>query len=57
LLSAVMGTDILEGLITPNGDEVIPAEYERIGWCRDQKHFFCCSDGQCEMYLIDDIVI
>lgn len=44
-----------EGLITPDGKTVIPAKYERIGWCRDHKHFFCCSDGCCEMYVVENI--
>ena len=43
-----------EGLITPDGRTVIPAEYERIDWCGDHKHFFCCSDGRCEMYVVEE---
>ncbi len=43
-----------EGLITLDDKTVIPAQYERIGWCRDHKHFFCCSDGCCEMYVVED---
>lgn len=44
-----------EGLITPDGKTVIPTKYERISWCRDHKHFFCCSNGCCEMYAIETI--
>lgn len=44
-----------EGLITPDGKTVIPVRYERIGWCRDHKHFFCCSNGCCEMYAVESI--
>lgn len=44
-----------EGLITASGQVVVPAIYNRIGWCKDQRHFFCCSDGHCEMYCIEPI--
>lgn len=43
-----------EGLIAPDGKTVIPAHQKRIGWCRDHKHFFCCSEGCCEMYVVED---
>ncbi len=42
-----------ESLITADGTEVIPPKYKHIGWCRDRKHFYCCSDGCCEMYLLE----
>jgi hypothetical protein len=42
-----------EGLITFDGTSVIPANYERIIWCKDKKHFFCFSDGYCEMYVVE----
>ena len=45
-----------EGLITPDGKTVIPARYEHIGWYSDRKHFFCCSEGCCEMYIVEDRV-
>ena len=41
-------------LITPDGKMVLTARYERIGWCRDSKHFFTCSDGLCEMYVVEE---
>lgn len=44
-----------EGLITCDGKIVIEATHDRIGWCRDHKHFFCCSDGCCEMYAVETI--
>ena len=43
-----------EGIITQDGKIVLPAEYTSIGWCRDNQHFFCCSDGYCEMYTIEE---
>ncbi len=43
-----------EGLIAPDGNIVIPAQHKYIGWCRDHKHFFCCSDGYSEMYVVED---
>ncbi len=42
-----------ESLITADGTEVIPPKYNRIGWCKDGKHFYCCSEGCCEMYLFE----
>ena len=45
-----------EGLITARGQVVVSPIYKRIGWCKDQRHFFCCSDGHCEMYCIDPII-
>lgn len=44
-----------EGLITPDGKIVLPTRYERIGWCRDSKHFFTCSERCCEMYVVEDL--
>ena len=43
-----------EGLITPDGKTVIEATHSRIGWCNDLKHFFTCSNGFCEMYVVED---
>lgn len=43
-----------ESLIAVDGTEVIPPAYSRIGWCQDGKHFYCCSEGCCEMYLIEN---
>ena len=43
-----------EGLITYDGKTVIEANHSRIGWCSDHKHFFCCADGRCEMYVVED---
>lgn len=40
--------------ITYDGKTVIEANHSRIGWCSDQKHFFCCADGRCEMYVVED---
>lgn len=42
-----------EGVMTLSGQEVLPARYERISWCADQRHFFCCGDGRCEMYQVE----
>ena len=44
-----------EGLITHDGTTVIDAKHSRIGWCRDRKHFFTCSDGLCEMYVVEEM--
>lgn len=44
-----------EGLITCDGKTVIEAEHDRIGWYSDHKHFFCCSEGCCEMYVVEDL--
>ena len=46
----------LEGLVTAEGAIVIPAEHKHIGWCKDKKHFFCCSHGRCEMYIFEELV-
>ena len=43
-----------EGLITPDGKTVMEATHSRIGWCKDAKHFFTCSNGLCEMYVVED---
>lgn len=45
-----------QGVITADGKPVIPAECRHIGWCNDHKHFFCCYDGYCEMYAVEDCV-
>ena len=37
-----------EGLITHNGTVVVPAEYKRISWCKDNR-ILCCNEGNCEM--------
>lgn len=37
-----------EGLITHNGMVVVPPEYHRIGWCKDNR-IICCGEGDCEM--------
>ena len=37
-----------EGLISRDGTLVIPAEYSRISWCKDNR-IICCRDGYCEM--------
>lgn len=37
-----------EGLITHNGTVVVPPEYHRIGWCKDNR-ILCCNEGGCEM--------
>ena len=44
-----------EGMITAPGITVIEPEYERIAWCKDHKHFYCCADRKCEMYLVEEI--
>lgn len=40
--------DYKEGLITPDGTTVVPAEFSRISWCSDN-YIICCHDGHCEM--------
>ena len=37
-----------EGLVTQNGTVVVPPEYHRIDWCKDNR-ILCCSEGNCEM--------
>lgn len=46
----------MEGLVTAEGTVVIPAEHKHIGWCKDKRHFFCCSHGRCEMYILEELV-
>ncbi len=38
-----------EGLITSDGKEVLPAKYERITWCKENK-LICRTDGECIVY-------
>ena len=40
-----------EGLITPDGVEVLPAVYSDIRWCRDN-YIICCQDGNSEVYQL-----
>lgn len=37
-----------EGMITPDGTIVVPAEFSSIRWCSDN-YIICCRDGHCEM--------
>lgn len=46
--------DHKDGLITMEGTEVLPAEYESISWCRDDHHIICRKDGSCEMLLFTE---
>lgn len=39
-----------EGMITPDGTMVVPAEYRYISWFGDN-HIACCRDEHCEMLL------
>ncbi len=41
-----------EGLITHDGKEIIPAIYDHISWCKDNK-IICCLAGQCEVLQLD----
>lgn len=38
-----------EGLITPEGVEVLPAVYSTIRWCSDNR-IICCREGHSEVY-------
>lgn len=40
-------------LITADGAEVLPPMFDRIGWCRDKRHFYGCAEDGCEMYLLE----
>lgn len=48
-LLGVTGKNGLEGLITPEGKEVIPCDFESIHWLQDDKHILCCRQGFCQM--------
>lgn len=40
-----------EGLITRTGAKVVPADFHRISWLKNN-YFVCCKDGLCEMYRL-----
>ena len=46
-----VGTDeqYKEGLITPSGETVLPAEYESVRWCRDD-HIIASAPGRCRLF-------
>ena len=48
-LLGVIGKNGLKGLITPEGKEIIPCEFESIRWLQDDKHILCCRQGFCQM--------
>ena len=48
-LLGVKGKNNLNGLITPNGKEVVPIEFESVDWLQDGKHILCCKQGFCQM--------
>lgn len=54
-LTVSVGDDdaFFEGLITHDGKVVLSPRYKYIHWCKDRKHFFGCSDGCCEMYVVE----
>lgn len=41
-----------EGLITPEGLEVLPAIYSAIRWCSNNR-IICCQEGNCEVYQLE----
>lgn len=43
------GTTRREGLLNSEGKAIIPTEFKRISWLRDDKHIVCCRDGFCQM--------
>lgn len=43
-----------EGIITKMGKEVIPAEFNRISFLKDN-YIVCCRDGYCEMLRIESV--
>lgn len=43
-----------EGLITCDGQVVIPANYSHIRWHSDGEHFFCRSDESSEAYVLEE---
>lgn len=45
------GENYREGMISRNGRDVIPADYECISWMRDN-YFACRKNGLCEMYRL-----
>lgn len=42
------------GLITFDGREVMPDEFDAIRWCEDKRHIICLQNGVFEMYLLTD---
>ena len=42
------------GLVTFDGKEVLPDEFDRINWCGDERHIICLRDGVFEMYLLTE---
>lgn len=44
--------DYKEGLITPDGKEVVPAIWHRISW-ENNNRIICCSEGLCEMLFFE----
>ncbi len=44
-----------EGLITPEGIEVLPAVYSSIQWCSDNR-IICCHEDCCEVYRFFELL-
>lgn len=42
------------GLITFDGREVLPDEFDKIRWCEDKRHIICLRNGVFEMYLLTE---
>lgn len=42
------------GLLTLDGREVLPDEFDAIRWCEDKRHIICLRNGVFEMYLLTE---
>lgn len=42
------------GLVTFDGREVLPDEFDWISWCWDERHILCRRNGAYEMFLLTD---
>lgn len=42
------------GLLTLDGRDVLPDEFDAIRWCGDERHIICLRDGVFEMYLLTE---
>ena len=42
------------GLVTPDGREVLPDEFDVVEWCADNRHILCRRNGTYEMFLLTE---
>lgn len=46
----------MEGVVTQEGEEVVPAAYESIQWNRDGRRLLCHRTGHCEMLEVEKTI-